>query len=244
MTRGIYEIRNVINNKVYIGMSKDTGKRWSKHRRHLEQNRHQNKHLQASWNKHPGAFQFRILETCTPEQLSERECYWISVCDSRNTKCGYNSREGGSGGRHSPEVLARIGAKIKGNTHTEEVRAQIAQCSREMWERHVAEGRRRKSIRPPQTPLGDKTVWNQGVPMREESRIKLSESLKGQRAWNRGREWEHQVCNITTGVTYATIKDVTLDGYSVQSVLRCLRGERQTYKRSRWQLGERSDSKE
>ena len=30
---GIYEIKNIINNKVYVGQSKDIEKRWKKHKR-------------------------------------------------------------------------------------------------------------------------------------------------------------------------------------------------------------------
>ena len=39
------------------------------------------------------AFTFEILEECTPEQLNERESYWIKYYDTINN--GYNCSEGG-----------------------------------------------------------------------------------------------------------------------------------------------------
>lgn len=60
---GIYQIKNKINNKIYIGSSKDIYKRWRYHIADFKANRHCNQYFQASWNKYgEDNFEFSILE--------------------------------------------------------------------------------------------------------------------------------------------------------------------------------------
>ena len=42
---GVYEIRNTVNNKVYIGSSKNIYDRWRQHIRLLEKNSHGGKYF-------------------------------------------------------------------------------------------------------------------------------------------------------------------------------------------------------
>ena len=49
MWTGIYLIRNKINNKVYIGQSRNIKQRWSRHKCDLNKGIHGNKHLQKSF---------------------------------------------------------------------------------------------------------------------------------------------------------------------------------------------------
>ena len=48
----IYKITNQINNKCYIGQTKDYKQRFADHRRKLRKNKHENQHLQCAWNKY------------------------------------------------------------------------------------------------------------------------------------------------------------------------------------------------
>lgn len=50
--KGIYCIKNKINNKVYIGKAINVENRFKNHIKNLNNNSHKNKHLIASWNKH------------------------------------------------------------------------------------------------------------------------------------------------------------------------------------------------
>ena len=49
---GIYCIRNSINNKCYVGQSKNVKKRFIHHKSMLRKNEHNNPYLQNSWNKY------------------------------------------------------------------------------------------------------------------------------------------------------------------------------------------------
>jgi group I intron endonuclease len=60
---GIYQIKNLINGKIYIGSSVNIQVRWWTHKSRLRRGIHGNPHLQSAWNKYgEDAFEFSILE--------------------------------------------------------------------------------------------------------------------------------------------------------------------------------------
>lgn len=88
---GIYKILNKINNKIYIGQSRNLTKRLIEHKNTLMNNTHFNEHLQRSWNKYgEDNFEIAIIENCNIEDLYERENYWINFYNSYDSKYGYN----------------------------------------------------------------------------------------------------------------------------------------------------------
>ena len=67
---GIYIIKNMVNNKVYIGQSVNIDKRWYDHINALDNHSHYNYHLQAAWDKYgKDAFVFDVVELCGKERL-------------------------------------------------------------------------------------------------------------------------------------------------------------------------------
>lgn len=76
---GVYQILNIIDNKMYIGSSINVSSRLKTHIYNLKNNKHCNKHLQSAWDKYGEEnFIFEILErVCNKENLIEREQYWI-----------------------------------------------------------------------------------------------------------------------------------------------------------------------
>lgn len=89
---GIYMLLNIINNKCYIGSSKNVSKRIKDHYRELKNNTHCNNHLQSAYNKY-GASKFvhiKLESVENIEDLIDREIYWIKLKDSLNAENGYN----------------------------------------------------------------------------------------------------------------------------------------------------------
>ena len=76
---GIYIIRNIVNNKVYIGQSIDIERRWKEHKRKYQyENERKNSYLYNAIYKYGiESFSFDILEECDKDKLNEREIYYI-----------------------------------------------------------------------------------------------------------------------------------------------------------------------
>lgn len=94
MSIGIYKITNQINGKVYIGQSVRIKQRWSQHC--AESTKGTTLLYQAMRKYGIKNFSFEVIEECLPEQLNEREIYWIAYYDSFNKEKGYNMTPGGS----------------------------------------------------------------------------------------------------------------------------------------------------
>lgn len=127
MKTGIYQIKNLVNNKIYIGsvaFKKGFVGRWSSHCTKLRKNKHHSIHLQHAWNKYgEDAFVFEILEECQPEKCIKREQHYLDTVlfancqDNRFYRLGYNiCRIAGSslGRKHSNEAKAKMSAFHKG----------------------------------------------------------------------------------------------------------------------------------
>lgn len=90
-TSGVYIIQNTVNNKVYIGASKDIYNRLCMHKVNLRGNRHHNDHLQSAFNKYgEESFVFDTLEECNEQYIYSQENYWCNILDSHNRLFGYN----------------------------------------------------------------------------------------------------------------------------------------------------------
>jgi group I intron endonuclease len=138
MKTGVYQIRNLINGKCYIGSAASRGgmcKRRDKHYSDLGLQRHHSKHLQNAWNKHGAdAFVFEILEECEPKKCIEREQHYMDTIlfancnDKRFHKLGYNiCRIAGSrlGDKVSQETRRKISIAHKGKVMSESARQKM-----------------------------------------------------------------------------------------------------------------------
>lgn len=119
MKSGIYRIKNIINNKVYIGSTIEFKKRWRDHKWYLNQNIHQNSHLQCSWNKYGiSSFEFLILLECKKEELLINERKYILEYNAFNRDLGYNVNDpefGFLNRKHSDETKAKLSKQMLGN---------------------------------------------------------------------------------------------------------------------------------
>lgn len=91
---GIYCIRNTVNDKVYIGKSKNIYKRIHQHLYDFKnQRKHENPHLLNSWNKYgKDVFEYFVLEFLEEDEelVAQRELHWMDEYQSLET--GYNLR--------------------------------------------------------------------------------------------------------------------------------------------------------
>jgi group I intron endonuclease len=103
-TISIYKISCIKNSKVYIGSSKNTSKRWWRHRDDLENNKHHCHHLQRAWNKYGAScFVFSHIEILDGySDLTYREQHWIDFYKSSDRKHGFNL---------SPDAIRNSGRK-------------------------------------------------------------------------------------------------------------------------------------
>jgi len=88
---GIYQIRNTVNGKFYIGSAIDFSKRFCVHYNRLINNKHCNIHLQNAWNLYGHeSFEFIIIEFCEKSILLEREQYYLDLLTPYDSQIGYN----------------------------------------------------------------------------------------------------------------------------------------------------------
>lgn len=92
---GIYQIKNKINNKIYVGRtSKSFEYRFKVHINLLKRNKHENPILQNAWNKYgENNFVFEIIESfnnISIEELLNLEKYYILTYKLTNRIYGYN----------------------------------------------------------------------------------------------------------------------------------------------------------
>jgi len=116
---GIYAIRHIESEKVYVGSASNISKRWHRHRKDLRLGRHPNKHLQAAWTMYgEDAFVFEVLELTN--DLDIREQFWMDYMECTNPKKGYNycpiarSTHGVKRGPESEEYRRRKSLYLKG----------------------------------------------------------------------------------------------------------------------------------
>jgi group I intron endonuclease len=109
---GIYKITNIINNKCYIGQSRNIKQRITNHFNQLKRNTHNNKYLQRSYNKYgKDNFINEILCHCPITSLSSNESFYIKNFNSYIRKLGYNLTEDCN--THLEITKKKIGIKNK-----------------------------------------------------------------------------------------------------------------------------------
>lgn len=132
---GIYCILNNINNKKYIGRTRNISKRFTSHINLLDNRHHPNKHLQNSWDLHGKKyFIFYILEECDINVIISRERYWCDYYDTFNQANGYNigSPERGSmiGRIHTESSKLKISLANKGKIVSVKTRKKLSDANK------------------------------------------------------------------------------------------------------------------
>ena len=147
-TTGIYSITNKLNNRKYIGQSKDIAQRWKQHIYQLRNNKHHTQSLQADWNKFDYEdFVFQIEYICTKKFLTFHEIrVWELYENNYNGKPNKNTypepteatkkkiskalkgNQHTLGSKHSEETKRKMSQAQKGRIHSEETKKKISKA--------------------------------------------------------------------------------------------------------------------
>ena len=202
----IYKIRNVVNQKFYVGSTINMKERTRTHRNRLRSNRHHSPHLQAAWNKYgEECFVFEVVEEVgSVDGLQATEDVWLAThvgqpyCYNKSRYSdtpmrGIRPEDHPCYGRTLPaEQIAAISAGVlkryedptyaprAGKRHSEETKAAISA----KVQAAVADGRGGKFIPSDETRkrMSQALKGNQnakGHVRTEEHRQKLSEANRG-----------------------------------------------------------------
>lgn len=134
LSSGIYQIRNLVNNKIYIGSATLFGVRKSNHFNDLRKGKHANSYFQNAWNKYEEInFVFELLEICDKQFLIEREQYYLDLYKPYLRDKGYNILEiahSSIGFKHTEETKKYISEIQKGKKVSEEVKQRLLSYSK------------------------------------------------------------------------------------------------------------------
>lgn len=205
----IYKIRNVVNQKFYVGSTTNSKERFRTHRNKLRSGKHHTPHLQAAWGKYgEECFVFEVVEEITSvEALQDAEDVWLAehvgqvYCYNAGLRSGAPWRGAPKethpmfGKPRNEGTVNAISASIRqryeegfdprtGLQHTEETKAKISA----KVQAALAEGRSGKFIPSAETRLrmSQALKGNQnakGHVRTEEHRQKLAEANRGNQNW-------------------------------------------------------------
>lgn len=180
---GIYQIRNRISGKHYIGSAVNIERRWRDHLNQLRRQEHPNPHLQHAFDNYGEAgFIFSVLESIQGSgQLIIREQYYLDML-----KPEYN-------------IALGAGSPMLGRHHTPETRVKIAisqsgEGNPFYGKRHSFEARMKMSTALMGHPVSDETKRkiskaHKGKRFTKEHRANISKSKRGERNPNFGKRF-------------------------------------------------------
>jgi len=202
-TTGIYSITCKINNRKYIGQSKDIASRWKTHLYELRRGTHHTESLQEDWNKYTYEdFVFQIEYICTKKYLTFHEIrIWELYENNYNGKPNKNTypepteetkrkmSDSHKGKKFSAEHKRKLSEKGKLRTHSEETKRKISKSNKgkaksKEHRRNISEARKGTTHSEETKRKMSKT--RKGKTQSEEHKRKRSESMK--EYWKKRKE--------------------------------------------------------
>lgn len=150
---GIYVIRVIPENKVYVGASINIYSRISQHVQNLTWgSKDANRNLQQCWNIYGrAAFEYFVVEYLTDiskDNINKKELLWMNHFDSRNPTYGYNLRADDENGMIThPETSKLITKKLINRFKNPDERLRISIQSTKLWEDPIIKAKMSKSVK-------------------------------------------------------------------------------------------------
>lgn len=231
----LYEIRNILNNKQYIGRTSNPDARKKRHFNELRKNKHHCIFLQRAFNKYGEKnFIFNIIATRnTLKEIQELELYYI---DNNNNLNLYNVSNKSSGGD-----------LISNHPNNNEIRKKISYSVKFRWQNMSPEEKLKysKSVTGKNNPnYGNRGVLSPlyGVPLTQEHKNNISKSNSGKKKsaesieknrlahigkipWNKGKktgplsiEHKKKLSDSNKGKSPTNIRSVICENYFFASI--------------------------
>lgn len=123
----IYILQNKINQKVYIGQSKDIKQRWRTHKSAVKNNRPTQIVHRAMIKYGIENFEFEVIASCFDQAAAnETEEQIISYHESMSSDKGYNLSLGGSVAPKTKEWKQKVSQKLMGHGVSEDARLKMS----------------------------------------------------------------------------------------------------------------------
>ncbi len=176
-TSGIYKIINKVNGKFYVGRSKNIKRRFKRHIRDLDNNRHHSIYLQRAWIKY-GKENFELIiieEIENKEEMIQREQYYIDNFKDELYNSGDLATDGGdliSNHPNKDEIINKMKNSLvdRYNSLTEDERKEIYGSPGElngMYGRNHSEESRKKMSNVLKEIYKTQEVVNKGKKLEE-----------------------------------------------------------------------------
>jgi group I intron endonuclease len=229
---GVYKITCLSTGKYYVGYSKNVKHRFTAHKSGLKHNKHQNQHLQMSYNKYNiENFTFDILHTCnTIDEAKELELKYLEDINIRQFL--YNMHYNNSGGDtltnhpNRTEIIEKItrSCRIMIDGLTPEKRKEI--FGQKIGEKNGMYGRTHTDeVKKRSSDMHKGNTYCKGKKASAETRQKLA-IVASQRTGDanhffgkrHSEETKQKLREAKTGTVPTNTRNVIVDGISYASV--------------------------
>jgi group I intron endonuclease len=170
---GIYRIKNIVNEKCYVGSAINIRRRWTAHRKILKDRIHHNVLLQRAWDKYGnGLFEFSVIEYVEDlDKLISREQYYIDTLRPEYNICLVAGNVLGIRFKHSDETKQKLRQNALGRLHTEETKEKLKGPLSEKHKKNISKSRKGMKF-------SEETKHKMRKPRSKENKDKIREGIK------------------------------------------------------------------
>jgi len=235
MNCGIYQIENLISGNRYIGQTVDIKYRKKEHFARLRQQRHENPHLQKSFNKYgQKSFRHTVLLYCDQENLTlyEQACVnkfnpeYNILTECVNSSFGYKHTE------EARKKMSEFQIERAKKPMPEETRKRMSEAKKgrslsDETKRKISEAKKGKPGHSHSHPVSEETrqkmsLAAKGRVLSEETKRKMSLSKKGKpgHSYSHSEETKHKMSEAKKGKKPHPFSDETKKRMSEAAKLR------------------------